>query len=195
MEESERIEYRIASALEKISQAQRSLIWEVSTREKLSPIQMQFLNHLGRFSPDLCTVSALAREYDLSKPTVSDALGPLESKGFIAKKVNAEDRRSATLVLTAKGRRKLVSLGDWRRSLVEALGTFTLAEKEGALRFLTGVIEKLFDDGVVTVARMCTACDNFIPGETLHRCSLTGREFGDDGIDVGCAAYRSRNAV
>ena len=194
MEEPDKIETRIASALEKISQAQRSLIWEVSTREKLSPIQIQFLHHLDRFPAALCTVSALAREFDLAKPTVSDALVPLEEKGLIARKTNAEDRRSAALSLTAKGRRKLAGLGDWKSVLVDAVAGFGTGEKEEALRFLSGLIEKLFDEGVVTVARMCTACENFQPGGKQHRCALTGRSFGDSGIDVGCATYRSRNA-
>ncbi len=194
MEESGKIEGRIVSALDKICQARRSLVWEVSTREKLSPIQMQFLDHLGRFSPELCTVSALSREYDLTKPTVSGALGPLESKGFISRRTNSEDKRSATLFLTAKGRRKLASLGGWRHVLEEALGAFTENEKEKALGFFTALIEKLFDGGVVSVARMCTVCENFMPGDDVHRCALTGREFGDGGIDMGCTAWRSKSA-
>jgi DNA-binding MarR family transcriptional regulator len=185
------IEQRIASALEKISQAQRSLIWEVSTREKLSPIQIQFLIHLDRFPAEQRTVSALAREFDLAKPTVSDALVPLEEKGLIARKTNEEDRRSATLALTAKGKKKLAALGDWRRALVDAVSGFSAGEKESALKFLSGVIGRLFDEGVVSVARMCTACEHYRPGDERHRCALTGRGFGDAGINVGCASYRA----
>lgn len=190
MTEHRDIEQRIASALEKINQAQRSLIWEVSKREKLSPIQIQFLLHLDRFPAEQRTVSALAREFDLSKPTVSDALVPLEEKGFIGRKLNEEDRRSATLALTAKGKKKLAALGEWQGALVDAVADFSAVEKEAALKFLAGVIEKLFDVGVVSVARMCTACEHFRPGDGRHRCALTGRGFGDAGINVGCASYR-----
>ncbi len=183
------VDERIASALEKIHQAQRSLIWEVSTREKLSPIQIQFLLHLDRFPAEQRTVSALAREFDLSKPTVSDALVPLEVKGLISRKTNEEDRRSAILALTAKGKKKLAALGDWRGALVDAVSGFSAAEKEAALKFLAGVIERLFEEGVVSVARMCTACEHYRPGDSRHRCALTGRGFGDGGINVGCVNY------
>ena len=134
-------------------------------------------------------MSALAREFDLTKPTVSDALAPLEEKGFITRKTKESDRRSAILALSARGRKKLEAVRGWQMHLLNSISTFSRAEKESALLFLTELIARLFDDGVVNVARMCTACENFRPGEGRNRCALTGRSFTDSGISLECPDY------
>ncbi len=165
------------------------MLWDTAKTEKLSPIQIQILVQLDRLPENLRTVSALAREFDLTKPTVSDALAPLEEKGFITRKTLATDRRSSILALSARGRKKLEVVKDWQRHLLNCITGFTKDEKESALRFLTGLIARLFDDGVVNVARMCTVCENFRPGDGRNRCALTGRTFGDSGISLDCPDF------
>lgn len=188
------IDRKIALTLEKLTQVQRILLWDIAKKEKLSPIQIQFLLYLQRYPGELRHVSTLAREFDLTKATVSDALSNLEDKGLVSREPDERDRRSHIVGLTAKGGRLAQRIGGWQGVLVEHIGRLPLADRERVLHFLMELIKSLYDDGVITVARMCIACENFTQGGDgrAHYCVLTNRAITDRDITIGCQHYRMR---
>ncbi len=187
------IDRTIAAALDKLTQVQRILLWDIAKHEKLSPIQIQFLLHLQRYPDALRTVSVLAREFDLTKATVSDALSALEDKGIIARERDEADRRSHIVRLTAKGARLADRVGPWQDALVRHIGRLPRADRERLLGSLMTLIKSLHDDGVISVARMCIACENFVRGRDgePHRCVLAGHAIAEADLSIGCAHYRS----
>ncbi len=159
---------KIVAALERLSQAFRSLLWDEVKQHELSPIQAQFLVHLLYHPPELCRVSQLAREFGLTQATVSDAVAALESKGLLYREPWQADRRVSTLRLTVDGARLAAQLSTWADAVRVNLMHFPPEQKEVVLHFLMRLIESLQRAGIVTVARMCITCRFFQAGVPPH---------------------------
>ena len=190
------INENIASALEKLMQVQRLLLWDITKKEKLSPIQIQFLIYLAKYPPEYCKVSQMAREFDLTKATVSDALNSLEDKGYVKKVREANDKRSHVISLTRKGKQAESRIHGWQDILVSHIKEFPMEQKEQFIIFLMELIQALYRDGVISVARMCITCENFSPGEGgRHHCLLTDKYLNDSELSIGCAHHRGKEVV
>jgi len=96
---------KIVVGLERISEAFRALLWEYAKTIGLSPIQIQILIFVAYHREQLCTVSHLAKEFNLTKPTISDAVKALEKKGMISKHKTLVDSRSYFIALTEEGKK------------------------------------------------------------------------------------------
>ena len=79
---------KTVAALERISQVYRLLLWDHAKDLGLSPIQIQLLIFVGHHKAALCNVSYLAKEFNVTKPTISDAVRVLFQKGTIEKTEN-----------------------------------------------------------------------------------------------------------
>jgi DNA-binding MarR family transcriptional regulator len=188
------IDFKIVAALDKLSQVQRILLWDVAKNENLSPIQIQFIQFIQQFPPAMCRVSVLAREFDLTKATVSDAITTLETKGLVEKTKEENDRRTTLISLTSQGKRIAKRLSGWQDALYRHVAGFKDAEKEKIAGMLMDLIKGLFEEGVIRVARMCLACGNFrleafTGSDKPHMCGLTGSAIGDQDFSFGCAHY------
>ena len=188
------IDRNLVAVIEKMGQIERSLMWDVATRERLSPVQMQILAFLDRNPRALCRVGFLSREFDLSKATVSDAVRSLEKKKLVSRRSGTVDRRSHTLQLTAGGRRAASRISHWKDALLEHLEGFPIQDKSRILLFFMELVKSLLEDGVISVARMCTTCENFTrdanPGTRApHRCAFTGADLPVEHLNFGCEHF------
>ncbi len=194
------IDKNIVAIIEKLGQLERSLMWDVAKKEKISPIQMQILLYINSTRPELCKVSVLALEFNLTKATVSDAVSSLAGKGLVRKNMEKNDRRSYVLELTAGGKKVVSRIAGWPDVLLKHLTRFPGEDKTAALRFLMDLLKSLLGDGVLNIARMCIVCDNFEenarPGsDKPHRCRLTKMDISDSDLNMGCRYFaRSRQA-
>lgn len=197
MAHSQDLNDKIAYALEKLTQVQRILLWDMAKAESVSPIQIQILIFLQAHREELRTVSALAEEFDLTKATVSDAVSNLEDKGFIAKVRSTNDKRSSRLEPTAEGKKLLKRISSWQQVLLDNLEAFPAGKKEEFYSFLVSYIQKLFDNQVISVVRMCAMCENsrYDAATDSYTCHLTGRQFTRAGVHVDCGSFiNSKNA-
>ncbi len=190
-----KIDTTIVSVLEKLSQVQRTLMWEVGKREKRSPMQIQFLQYIQRHPAKLCTVSQIARDFDLTKATVSDAVSTLESKNLVHKSTGEMDKRSFTLVLTADGKKTTKRIARWSDVLQKQIGKFSEDEKQNVLLFLMELVKSLFDEGVINVPRLCILCSNFKrdadpESDRPHYCSITGKYVSESDLTAGCSTFK-----
>jgi DNA-binding MarR family transcriptional regulator len=190
-----KIDSTIISVLEKLSQVQRTLMWEMGKKEKLSPVQIQFLQYIHKHPEKLCTVSQIARDFDLTKATVSDAISTLESKNMISKSVGEEDRRSYTLALTTEGKKTAKRIAKWSDLLRKQIETFPEDEKENVLRFLMELVKSLFDAGAINIPRLCILCGNFHrnaepESDRPHYCSFTGNYVSESELTAGCSTFK-----
>lgn len=154
---------QLVLALERLAQAHRSLLWEAAKAEGLTPLQVQALLYLSSHDPSHCRVTSLAREFDLTPATVSDAIQALEAKGLLLRQPWPQDGRVVWLRLTARGERLARRIASWTHILRQQLETFSLEEKQAALSFLMRLIAALQRAGVISVARMCFTCLFFQP--------------------------------
>lgn len=71
---------KIIAGLERISQAFKVLLWKKAKQLGVSPIQIQILIFITYHTVELCNVSDLAKEFNVTKPTISDAIKVLEKR-------------------------------------------------------------------------------------------------------------------
>lgn len=191
------IDSRIVVALERISQTLRILLWEVAKEHGLSPIQIQFLVFLNTHSKERCRVSHLAREFDLTQATVSDAIKVLWEKGLIVKKPSQLDGRASTLGLTLSGKRLAVKLSGWQTAITEQMTQFSPEVKETVMIFLMEHIALLQRAGIISIAKMCIACSFFRRdvhrgSRKPHHCGLTDRPIGNWELKFDCNKHQPK---
>lgn len=188
------VDKKIVASLERLSQALRVLLREEAQERGLSPIQAQFLVHLLFHGPESRRVGQLAREFDLTRATVSDAVGSLEKKGLVERDPWPDDRRVATLGLTPAGEEAARGLATWANAVEGSLSASSPEEKEVVMRFLMGLIASLQRAGVVTVARMCVSCRFFRPDAhpgdaSPHHCALLDLPLARSDLRVDCPEH------
>jgi len=190
------VDARIVAALERLSQVFRVRLREEARRRNLSPIQAQFLVYLLHHDVVLRRVSQLAREFDLTQATVSDAVASLETKGLLRREQWPEDRRVVTLRLTPEGDGLATSLSNWADPIREHVEGFSKGERETAMGFLMELAGSLQRSGLIAVARMCVTCRFFRrdvrPGEASpHHCGLLNVPLGGSDLRVDCPEHEA----
>jgi DNA-binding MarR family transcriptional regulator len=190
------VDARIVATLERLSQVFRVRLREEARQRNLSPIQAQLLIYLLHHDVELRRVSQLAREFDLTQATVSDAVASLETKGFVRREQWPDDRRVMTLRLTAGGEKLASPLSNWADPIREHLERFSPVEREAVMRFLMELTGSLQRSGLITVARMCVTCRFFRrdvrPGEASpHHCGLLDVPLGGPNLRVDCPEHEA----
>jgi DNA-binding MarR family transcriptional regulator len=188
------VDAKIVAALERLGQVFRILLRERAQEYGLSPIQAQFLVYLLYHDVELRRVSQLAREFDFTQATVSDAVDSLKAKGLISKVHWPEDRRVMTLRLTPEGELVAAELSTWADTIKQHLDLCASEEKEVVMHFLMRLIGSLQKSGVITVARMCVTCHFFQRDAhqgtgSPHHCRLLDVPLGGSDLRVDCPEY------
>lgn len=195
----ESVDSRIVGALERLSQAFRTMLWEKAKSSPLgltlSPIQIQVLVYLRRHEES--RASLLADEFDVTGATVSEVLRSLSDKGLVSRERSRDDARVQVLRLTPLGEKAAEEVSDWAAVLEQHLHAHSDAEKVIVMRFLLDLIQDLHRAGLITVSRMCSTCRYFgrdesgIP-ETPHYCGLMEQPLGDGDLRLDCEEHVGR---
>ena len=188
------VDKKIVAALERLSQVFRILLQEEAQRRDMSPMQARFLVHLLHHGDELGRVGHLAKEFGLSRATVSGAVSTLEAKGLVRREASPRDGRVAILRLTPSGEEAAAGLSGWADIVEEQLGSFVPEEKEAVMRFLMRLIFALQGAGVITVARMCVTCRFFRPNAHLgsassHHCALLDLPLSGADLRTDCPEH------
>ena len=88
----------------------KTLLWQKEKVHGISPIQIKILLFASSHSPDLCNVSYLAKEFNVTKPTISDAVRVLLKKVFLEKDNSPADSRRYNLILLPTGKQLVQEL-------------------------------------------------------------------------------------
>lgn len=186
----ELLKVKITTGIEKFSTIFRSALWEEARRHKLSPLQMQILLFIPLHTPSLSNVSHLAKEFAITKATVSDAVRVLVEKGLL-RKLNAEDARGYKLALTANGEelvKKLSALGDFFEGFLSKASPEELDKIWMGVVLLLGNLQKT---GIIPL-RMCFSCQHFgksHPNGTPHYCHLMQSPLATADLRIDCAEH------
>jgi len=111
---------KIVVGVERLSEVFRVLLWEKSKETGLSPIQIQILLFVKDHPGKMANVSALSKEFNLKKPTISDAVKVLFQKGYILK-LGEDDARSYTISLSGEGKKLAKKLEDFDSPLKKVI--------------------------------------------------------------------------
>jgi len=132
-------------------------------------------------------------EFNVTKPTVSDAVRVLLSKEFLEKDFSPTDSRRFNLILTENGLKLIEELRDYSNPLAKELNGFDEKELEVFFKLLSTLIFKLNQSGVIQVQRTCFSC-KFYSGDkkNQHHCKLLGMNLQAQDIRLDCSDFEGR---
>lgn len=191
----EDVDSKIVAALDRIAQAFRVLLWEKTKQHQLSPIQIQILIYLLYHPDDDVTVGYLARHFNLTPATVSDAIKTLVRKSYVERHISGQDRRSAHLHLTHAGAALARSVATWADTVRELLARFDFQERIVVMQFLMRLIEALQQQQLISLTRMCFTCKYFrSQSQTGSRipyfCELMQKPLQIQSLRIDCPDYQ-----
>ncbi|WP_100611043.1 MarR family winged helix-turn-helix transcriptional regulator [Confluentibacter lentus] len=184
---------KIVAGLERISEAFKVLLWEKATVLGISPIQIQILVFIAYHKPGLCNVSHLAKEFNVSKPTISDAIRSLDKKGFIEKDYSSSDNRSYTIKLSDTGINIVSNTENFAYPLKKQLSSINTSELENLFKTLSTLIYQLNKNGILTVQRTCYACKFYNNKLNSHYCNLLEKELLTSEIRIDCHEFEDKS--
>ncbi|HAO14339.1 MAG TPA: MarR family transcriptional regulator [Tenacibaculum sp.] len=190
--QGKKIDSKIIVSLERISEAFRVLLWDEGKKNSLSPIQIQILIFLLFHKKEQCKVSYLAKEFNMTKATISDSIKTLHRKELIKKESDFNDTRSYTISLSKKGLVLAKESAIFTTPLEKAIGKLSPHKKEIILDGLLDLISSLNKVDVITVQRMCRTCNNYSFKNSTHYCKLLELELNKTELRVDCPEHVSK---
>ena len=183
---------KIIAGLERISQAFKVMLWEKAKHLGISPIQIQILIFVAHHRAEFNNVSFLAQEFNVTKPTISDAVKVLHKKGLIDKDHSLSDNRSYTIFLTEKGKEMVAETDNFADPMVKMLDSTTQADQESLFKAISELIYRLNQQDILTVQRMCFACKFYESGKNHHYCRLLETKLKDSNIRLDCNEFEAK---
>ena len=183
---------KIVTGLERISEVFKLLLWKKAKLIGLSPIQIQILIFIAFHKSELCNVSHLAKEFNVTKPTISDAIKVLDKKGIIFKDFSPVDQRSYIIQLTTLGKQTVAETNNFASPLKVQLDTFEIAELDSTFKTLSKLIYKLNQSEILTVQRTCYGCRFYKEDGVISYCNLLERELKNQDIRLDCPEFEER---
>ncbi len=188
MELNEKIIY----GLERLSDVFKSLLWEKAKQFGISPIQIQILLFVRNHKSELCNISHLAREFNVTKPTISDAVRVLHKKNYLEKDFSPSDNRSYYLFTTETGKKLLKEIADYALPVKKGLETIDEKGLENLYSVMTKLIFNLNQKGVLTVQRTCFGCRFYQNQDKKHYCNLLEKQLEDTQIRLDCPEFEEK---
>lgn len=183
---------KIVAGLERISEAFKVLLWDKAKLLGLSPIQIQILIFIAYHKTEFCNVSHLAKEFNITKPTISDAIRVLDKKGLITKEFSSSDSRSYAIGLSATGRTMVDETSDFANPLKTQLTTINQPDLDALFGTLSKLIYQLNRSGILTVQRTCYACKFYSRDNKQDYCHLLDKALLNTDIRLDCPEFEEK---
>ena len=186
--QNKNIDAKIAAGLERLSNAFRVMLWEQAKEHALSPIQIQILIFLKYHDQKFLTVSYLAKEMNVTKPTISDAVKALDQKSLIKKSNDLQDTRSYSIQLTASGKKMVEKTESYGLPLQQLISNMKGSNKEVVWEMVSSLIHELNKSNIISVQRTCFNC-SFYKGGAANRCTLLDLPLKPLDIRIDCPEF------
>lgn len=175
--------------LERIANLIRTDVRRTGTGSRLQPVQLEALHYISRCNRYSNTPVAVAEFLGLTKGTVSQTLGVLESNGLIEKRADARDRRVVHLALTEAGEKMILDSVPPQvlRSAIEGMSE---VEGEATLQVLDMILRRLQRANALRSFGACKSCRHHVVQEDgSRRCSLTTEALSDFDAEKICREH------
>ncbi|MBL4606180.1 MAG: winged helix-turn-helix transcriptional regulator [Flavobacteriaceae bacterium] len=182
---------KIVIGLQRISEAFKALLWDKAKEFGLSPIQIQILIFIRYHKEESCNVSYLSKEFNVTKPTISDAVKVLEKKGMIVKDHSSSDNRSYTIFLSDTGKEAVSKTETFVNPIKKELDSTSIQEQENLFSVVSSLIYQLNQKGILTVQRTCYACKFHTKHGKNDYCNLLQKDLLNHQIRLDCAEFES----
>lgn len=157
------IDKNIIRALERISDSFSVMMWEHNKQHGLSFIQLKIINFImfNSLKKDR-NISFISKEFNISKPSLSDSIKNLEKKGLIFKSKSSSDSRVELINLTDKGKEIAEDIFGFTGSLENIISRINVDKKEALFESLMFILHSLFNKKVVSIQVMCSNCEFYV---------------------------------
>ncbi|SDR72141.1 MarR family winged helix-turn-helix transcriptional regulator [Christiangramia echinicola] len=180
---------KIVAGLERISESFKVLLWEKAKVFGISPIQIQILIFIAYHKTSFCNVSNLAKEFNLTKATISDAVKVMSRKELITKDYNSKDTRSYNILLSEEGKRIVNETENFANPIKDQLGEISESDLKNLFETLSKLIHQLNQNGILTVQRTCYACNFYRKNKNTDYCNLLNKELLNSDIRLDCPEF------
>lgn len=185
-----KLEYKILNSLERISEVLKALLWEKAKIYSISPIQIQILLFISSHKTDICNVSYLAKEFNITKATISDAVRVLLNKQYLAKDFSPLDKRRYNLLLTGAGENLVNDLSTYAHPISKEFNSFNKDDLDIVYNTLLQLIFQLNQGDVIQVQRTCFNCNNYSGNkQDQHYCQLLKRPLKSAQLEIDCTDF------
>ncbi len=185
------ISSKIVAGLGRISEAFKVLLWEKAKQLGLSPIQIQILIFIAYHKQGLGNVSHLAKEFNVTKPTISDAVRILDKKGLINKNFSQTDHRRYVMELSDQGRKIVSETEHFANPLKYQLDDMGPRDLEQLFGALGKLIYQLNRHGILSVQRTCYGCKFYSKTKQGDFCNLLNKPLLVPDIRIDCPEYEA----
>ncbi|HWP01663.1 MAG TPA: MarR family winged helix-turn-helix transcriptional regulator [Methylococcus sp.] len=176
--------------LERISNLIRMDARRSGTLKGLQPVQLEALHYLTSCNRYSDTPVAVAEYLGLTKGTVSQTLGVLESNGLIVKKADTRDRRVVHLSLTEAGRR-LIAEAIPPKTLRAALAMLPESERPAVVAALNKILMAMQSANQLKTFGVCKTCRHHrVLADGARHCALTGEQLFEEDIGKICREHQ-----
>lgn len=183
---------KIVAGLERLSEVFKTLLWDKAKKHGISPIQIQILLFIDNHRDVLCNVSQLAKEFNVTKPTISDAVRVLEKKELIIKDFSLPDNRSFTIMLSGKGKQLIKDLAGYATAVSSKLEGIGTEQLRVVYATLTQLIYQLNRSGILSVQRTCFGCKFYESRGDGHYCNYLKTDLVTEDIRLDCPEYEEK---
>ena len=184
---------KIVAGLERISEAFRVLLWEDAKVVGLSPTQIQILIFLAFHPENFRNVSSLAREFNMTKATISDAIKTMVNKKLIEKIPSPTDKRAYSISITPQGSELVVRTMGFAEPLRHAVSGLDPDQQEDLHRAIIDLIYKLNKANILTVQRTCFNCRFYEWTPESHYCHYLRTDLSDKDLRVDCREFQGKS--
>ena len=184
------LEAKILNGLERLSEALKALLWEKAKIYGISPIQIQILLFVANHKIEICNVSYMAKEFNVTKATISDAVRVLLKKEYLEKDFSPVDNRRYNLSLTHLGTELVSNLSAYATPFEEELSSFKKEELSTVYDTLTKLIFQLNQRDIIQDQRTCFNCKHYSGDKkNSHYCNLLKSELKKQEIRLDCNEF------
>lgn len=127
-ENTDRLRTLLTATYRSLSKAEELLLRGLSD-DDLSQSELRVLESVAELQDAGATVTEIARDLEITPPSVTMVVKRLEKKGYVTKARSGEDARRVLIVLTRKGSRADVARRYYQRKIVRGI-TRELTETE-----------------------------------------------------------------
>ncbi len=181
---------KIYAALEKVHDVVKAAQWNMAKHHGLSPLQLSVLLFVKNHAPNLNKPAVLAKEFLVTKPTMTETINALSRKGLVLKEKDIKDTRSSFINLTKTGVALVKEITSYPQSLLKAIETMKSNDQNDMLLSLLNLLSNLLDENILIPERNCFTCQHY-KGDKLnhHRCQLLNKKLSVKTLRFDCEEH------
>jgi DNA-binding MarR family transcriptional regulator len=186
------LDARLLLSLQRLSDMLKAMQWEQARLLGITPLQLQILLFVGYHTPEVNKAANIATELQVSRPTISDAVGSLVTKKLMEMQSDKRDRRSYSLVLTEAGAQLMEQAGEYMGQLESVLDKRPAQEKSILYQSVYSIIAGLMLPEKGGVQRMCYSCAHYSGNKKRqHECLFLQKPLLSAELQLDCPYHSS----